>query len=159
MNHNSNTYLEINFNNDQDYDNLRNILENNFSDLNLKTRKKLLIIATELIQNNIIHNNSKPCFIKIIKKTDHLILEITQETDKDKLGTITDKISSINNWSTKKLKEIYRKNITDSLDKRVGNGLILCRIKSENLIEIKSEELSNRKAFKLKILIKLNHYE
>jgi hypothetical protein len=118
-----------------------------------------LIIATELVQNNIIHNNSNPCVLKIYENYDDIILEITQEINKTQLEIILNKISCINNYSDETLKDIYKKNIVNSSEKRVGNGLILCRIKSGNIIEIKSEESSDKKVFNLQILIKLKHYE
>lgn len=159
MTNNSAPYIEIHFNNNQDYDNLRKILESNFLQFTIKTRKKLLIIATELVQNNIIHNNSNPCVLKIYENYENIILEITQEVNKIKLEKILNKISCINNYSDETLKDIYKKNIVNSSEKRVGNGLILSRIKSGNKIEIKSEESSDKKVFNLQILIKLKHYE
>lgn len=148
--------IDINlcFNNEHDYDSFRSIIEKALTKTNIKNKKKVLIIATELIQNNIIHNESNPSVLKIFEAQNSLHLEISQNVDKYKLSKITNLINSINNLSIDLLKDTYKKNIISADNNQVGNGLILCRLKSGNKIGTTVKQNLNNKDFNIQIAIK-----
>ncbi|HOZ31098.1 MAG TPA: DUF6272 family protein [Bacteroidales bacterium] len=151
--------IEIVLNKRDDFDNFRYKLEIAFSQICNKTKKKLLIIATELIQNNIIHNNSNPCKLKIFNKDRFLILEMAQTTDKNKIEIIKKIINSINCLDENSLKEKYRNNIINCQGNNVGNGLILCRLKSENPIMLSFKRCTDADRYQLRITIKITNYD
>jgi len=143
----------------KDYENFSYDLKNQLSCLNPVIRKKIIIIATELIQNNIIHNNSKPCVLSINVQKNYVYFEINQLTEADKLKKIRETLASINELSETSLKDIYKNNISNFNKKNVGNGLILCRLKSGNKIGLLSEKTDNENIYSFTLAIKLKHYD
>jgi hypothetical protein len=139
-----------------DYQNFRYSLEKSLSTLSLPERKKLLICATELIQNNYIHNNASELKISIYRNPLQTIIESTQFLIKDDCEKIKEHLLLINNTEIPILQQQKTENIKKSSEKlegSPGNGLILCRLKSGNTIDFKI--ISEKKdVFQTVIIIK-----
>lgn len=109
-------------------------IERTLTKLKNKTiAKRIVLCSIELIQNNIIHNN-KSSEILISETENTIILKLSQSIFVNDAQKILKIINSINQLSTDELKTIYKKNLAGDT-KTTGNGLISCRIKSENIIE------------------------
>jgi hypothetical protein len=123
-----------------DYQNFRYSLEKSLSTLSIAERKKLLICATELIQNNYIHNNANDLKISIYQNSQQTIIESTQFLIEDDVEKIKKRLQLINKTEIQILKKQKIENIQKSLDKlesSPGNGLIVCRITSGNTIDFR----------------------
>lgn len=101
--------------------------------INKTIAKRIVLCSIELIQNNIIHNN-KSSEILISETENTINLKLSQTIFIDDAQKILKIINSINKLNTDELKNIYRTNLAGD-KKTTGNGLISCRIKSDNIIE------------------------
>ncbi|MBN2776355.1 MAG: hypothetical protein JXR36_01855 [Bacteroidales bacterium] len=122
-------------NTDTNIDVLIETIEKTLHKFNNKTiTKRILACSIELIQNNIIHNKNKPSEIIISETEDTIDLKISQSILFYDAQNILKIINSINQNNIEALKIIYRQNLSGE-EKTTGNGLIICRIKSENKIK------------------------
>lgn len=117
-------------------------------------RKKILICSTEIIQNNIIHNeninNNSYFSINFQRINQKFLSTYTHLLSKKSAITILEKIDFINSKTIEELQTIYQLNlINPSLNNSVGNGLITCKLKSKNNIihteisEIEEQNINN----------------
>lgn len=147
--------LSLNLNNKEDYSDFNIILQEKLMALGIRNLKKILISAVELIQNNLIHNDNLKLELKIYRDNNYIFVETQQYLIPEICTQVINKISKINTQSISELKEIYQQNIknTDNISQNAGNGFIICKLKSENNIDIKVIDENNRK----KLLIKLKY--
>lgn len=129
--------LNYEFNLPDDYHNFNLIIESALKEHNIVSAKKILICSTELIQNNIIHNNLSPSKIEISTNYDTTIIEYSQIAVAENYFKINSLIDTINNISILSIKEKIRNNIIkENRESSCGNGLMICRYKSGNNINV-----------------------
>lgn len=129
--------LNYEFNLPDDYHNFNLIIESALKEHNIVSAKKILICSTELIQNNIIHNNLSPSKIEISTNYDTTIIEYSQIAVAENYFKIKSLIDTINNISILSIKEKIRNNIIkENRESSCGNGLMICRYKSGNNINV-----------------------
>ncbi len=131
--------LKISLDSEDDYLNFRFVAEKALVELDFRLKKKLLICLTELIQNNIIHNQSSTCQIEVYSSDNQIFIKSKQRLSFENIKNIENKLSLINRMSIPDLEALKRINIIKAVEEnRVspGNGLIICRIKSENKIDL-----------------------
>ena len=122
------------------------------SHINIKLRKRLISCSIELIQNNFIHNQSELTLL-IIDKGNYYTIEITQMIDTLQYKNLKEHLDTINKMSQDELKEKHKNNLISNTLNSTGNGLIFCRLKSENMINLSFVNDMN------KIALKFNKYE
>lgn len=140
MNNIETNIINLDFDYFKNKDNFNTILENKLENFKKNLKKKILICATELIQNNFIHNDFKNISLEIKKRETSYILIVEQIVENEKSLKILQKIVEINKKNIDELKEIYKNNLQNSCLDNVGNGLIICKIKSKNNIETTKKE-------------------
>ena len=148
------------FKNQEDYIDFNLKIESGLKDLNKKQLKKILICSTELIQNNIIHNFSSPSIFEISKNNNSIIIEYSQIIDEVQFLKLDALINTINNIDLISIKDKIKNNITNNLKNvSCGNGLMTCRLKSENTINVQlinKVYSENETYYNFKIQLKLN---
>ena len=162
MNSNSEILLKINFDGEKCYhtfpielSKLR-LLENKNLEKNIK------IIASELIQNNFIHNHYKKSLLKIEKTSNSIMIDFVFDMDITECKRLGEKIEIINNYSDDELTIIKKNNlISKNLDEnrpKTGNGLIICKLKTKNKIDFfyKTDNLVQKIA-NCKITLKIDN--
>ena len=141
----------INNNADANISNIIDTIEQTIHKLDNKTiTKKIMSCSIELIQNNAIHNKNNPSEIIIIETENTIDLKVSQSLLDDDAQKILRIIKSINKKNIEELKHLYRQNLIGDQEK-TGNGLISCRLKSENIIEF-----SNANSNLYEITLKFN---
>jgi hypothetical protein len=127
----------------------------------LTSGKKIVICSTELIQNNIIHNNSSPSIIEISTNYNSTIIEYSQTVNEEQFLKINSLINTINNKDLITIKDLIKTNImNDSKNSSCGNGLMICRLKSENIINVQlinKVSSGNETYYYFKIQLKINN--
>ena len=128
-------------------DNFHIIIEDllkNQSYLDKKMQKNILICLIELIQNIFKHNilfkdnifNQIDIECKLVKNKP--IVKISQIINQEQLLNLTNIINKINNISLEEIKGKYIKNLENNDSENLGNGLLLCKLKSQNNIDFNS---------------------
>ena len=132
------TILSLHFSAGSDCENIVETLESQLQEIDKPLRKRIISCAIELLQNNSIHNNSNGIDISVTE-SDHCIkLNTARKLDEKSAIFLNGKIQGINNISADNLKELFKKNLSaENLTQGTGNGLILCRLKSDTDIETK----------------------
>ena len=100
----------------------------------LGLKKKIISCSIELIQNNLKHNAESANFI-ISEHEKHYLIKIKESVKNELYLKLLSKINTINSKSVDSIKEQYQTNLTKD-NQNTGNGLIFCRLKSENTISI-----------------------
>ena len=124
-------------------DNYHIIIEDllkNQSYFDKKMKKNILICVIELIQNIFKHNilfknnifNHIDIECNLLKNK--VIVKISQIINQEQLLKLIDIINGINNISLEEIKGQYIKNLENNDSEHVGNGLLLCKLKSQNQI-------------------------
>ncbi|MBR4584960.1 MAG: hypothetical protein IKO34_14275 [Bacteroidales bacterium] len=113
-------------------------MENKLQEIDKPLRKRIISCAIELLQNNTIHNHGNGIDISVTEMNDCIKLKTARELDIKSINFLNYKIQEINNISIDNLKELFKKNLSaENLEQGTGNGLILCRLKSDSDIETK----------------------
>ena len=121
-----------------DCENIVETLESKLQEIDKTLRKRIISCAIELLQNNTIHNKGNGIDISVIESDGRIKLKTARKLDRECGKFLIDKIQEINNISTDNLKELFKKNLSsENLEQGTGNGLILCRLKSDTDIETK----------------------
>lgn len=121
-----------------DYENIVETLDSQLQKIDKTLRKRIISCAIELLQNNTIHNKGNGIDISIIENDVCIKLNTARKLDEKSANFINNKIQDINNISADNLKELFKKNLSaENLTQGTGNGLILCRLKSDTAIETK----------------------
>ena len=121
-----------------DYENIVETLDSQLQKIDKTLRKRIISCAIELLQNNTIHNKGNGIVISIIENDVCIKLNTARKLDEKSANFINNKIQDINNISADNLKELFKKNLSaENLTQGTGNGLILCRLKSDTAIETK----------------------
>lgn len=134
--------IDRTFRSAEDYENIIAILDPAISLVPSPLKKKVLICCTELIQNNHIHNPENEISLLIFTVSNLLKVEATQIVPENVLNSISEKIKKLNALSIEDLTLLYRKNLTSTEtislggQKTTGNGLITCRLKSQNPLKL-----------------------
>ena len=135
---NTKTILSLHFSAGSDCENIVETLENKLQEIDKPLRKRIISCAIELLQNNSIHNNSNGIDISVTEINGCVKLNTTRKLNEKSAKFLNNKIREINNISTDNLKVLFKKNISaENLEQGTGNGLILCRLKSDTAIETK----------------------
>ncbi|MBO4875910.1 MAG: hypothetical protein J5542_11460 [Bacteroidales bacterium] len=113
-------------------------MESQLQEIDKPLRKRIISCAIELLQNNSIHNNSNEIDISVTETDANIKLNTARKLDEKCAKFLNNKIQEINNISIGNLKELFKKNLSaENLTQGTGNGLILCRLKSDTAIETK----------------------
>lgn len=132
------TILSLHISAESDCENIVETLENKLQEIDKPLRKRIISCAIELLQNNTIHNKGNGIEISVTESDDCVKLNTARKLDEKSTKFLNDKIQEINNISIDNLKELFKKNLSaENLEQGTGNGLILCRLKSESDIETK----------------------
>lgn len=132
------TILSLHISAGNDCENIVETLENKLQEIDKPLRKRIISCAIELLQNNSIHNHGNGIDISVIESNDCIKLKTARKLDEISANYLNNKIQEINNIDTNNLKELFKKNLSyENLEQGTGNGLILCRLKSDSDIETK----------------------
>ena len=132
------TILSLHFSAGSDCENIVETLENKLQEIDKPLRKRIISCAIELLQNNTIHNKGNGIEISVTESDDFVKLNTARKLDEKSANFLNNKIQEINNISINNLKELFKKNLSaENLEQGTGNGLILCRLKSDSDIETK----------------------
>ena len=132
------TILSLHFSAGSDCENIVETLESKLQEIDKPLRKRIISCAIELLQNNTIHNKGNGIDISVIESDGCIKLKTARELDEISANYLNNKIQEINNISIGNLKELFKKNLSaENLTQGTGNGLILCRLKSDSDIETK----------------------
>ena len=113
-------------------------MENKLQEIDKPLRKRIISCAIELLQNNTIHNHGNGIDISVTESDNCIRLNTARKLDEKSANFLNNKIHEINNISIDNLKELFKKNLSaENLIQGTGNGLILCRLKSDSDIETK----------------------
>lgn len=130
------TILSLNFPAGGDYENIVENMDNKLNGIDKPLRKRIISCAIELLQNNTIHNNGNEIHISVIESNDFIKLRTSRKLDGTNSLCLNYKIKEINNISIDDLKKTFKQNISnENMEQGTGNGLILCRLKSDSDIE------------------------
>ncbi len=133
---NTKTILSLHISAESDCENIVETLESKLQKIDKPLRKRIISCAIELLQNNSIHNKSNGIDISVIESNDCIELKTARKLDEISANYLNNKIQEINNIDTNNLKELFKKNLSsENLEQGTGNGLILCRLKSDSDIE------------------------
>ncbi|MBO4614060.1 MAG: hypothetical protein J5709_02975 [Bacteroidales bacterium] len=115
-------------------------IESQLAEIEKPLRKRIISCAIELIQNNIIHNSRNEIVVKAYESDNQITLNTYRKLNDSNAIFLQDKILDINNKSIFQLKELFKKNLNnESATQGTGNGLILCRLKSDSEIYTNSD--------------------
>lgn len=129
-------------------ENFVEILNNSLQNEIVQLKKRIVSCAIELIQNTLIHNTEESIFTIIEKQGTRIILSTHQQITHNAALNIIEQINIINGKNSEGLKSTYRYNLENSNGKQnTGNGLIVCRMKSDR--DISSEYIENQLYIKL----------
>jgi hypothetical protein len=143
--------VELDFGGKDDYIDFHIKIEEKIKNLPLPLRKRIIACSTELIQNNFIHNNNMPMNFQIAATSKNILIRCLYHQANKKLIQLTDIIENINSFSFLKLKELYLNNLTSNTNgDTTGNGLIICKLKSKNNINIFIDKHENNFLLELK---------
>ncbi len=132
------TILSLHISAGSDCENIVETLESKLQEIDKPLRKRIISCAIELLQNNTIHNQGNGIDISVAEMNDKIKLNTARKLDLKSVKLLNNKIQEINNISTCNLKELFKKNLSaENLTQGTGNGLILCRLKSDTDIETK----------------------
>ncbi len=132
------TILSLHFSAGSDSENIVEDLESQLQEIDKPLRKRIISCAIELLQNNTIHNHGNGIDISVAESDNRIKLDTARKLDEKSAKFINNKIQEINNISIDNLKELFKKNLSvENLEQGTGNGLILCRLKSDSDIETK----------------------
>ena len=130
------TILSLHISAGSDCENIVETLESIPQEIDKPLRKRIISCAIELLQNNFIHNHGNGIDISVIESDGCIKLKTARKLDKISVNYLNNKIQEINNIDTNNLKELFKKNLSsENLEQGTGNGLILCRLKSDSDIE------------------------
>ena len=123
---------------ESDCENIVETLESQLQEIDKPLLKRIISCAIELLQNNTIHNKGNGIDISVTETDANIKLNTARKLDKISANYLNNKIQEINNIGTNNLKELFKKNLSsENLEQGTGNGLILCRLKSDTAIETK----------------------
>ncbi len=132
------TILSLHISAGSDCENIVETLESKLQEIDKPLRKRIISCAIELLQNNTIHNKGNGIDFSVIESDGCIKLKTARELDEISANYLNNKIQEINNIGTNNLKELFKKNLSsENLEQGTGNGLILCRLKSDSDIETK----------------------
>ncbi len=132
------TILSLHFSAGSDCENIVETLENKLQEIDKPLRKRIISCAIEFLQNNTIHNKGNGIEISVTESDDCVKLNTARKLDAKSANLLNNKIQEINNISIDNLKDLFKKNLSaENLSQGTGNGLILCRLKSDSDIETK----------------------
>ena len=132
------TILSLHISAESDCENIVETLDSQLQEIDKPLRKRIISCAIELLQNNTIHNQGNGIDISVTETNDCIKLNTTRKLDLKSANFLNNKIQEINNISTDNLKKLFKKNLSaENLEQGTGNGLILCRLKSNTDIETK----------------------
>lgn len=115
-------------------------IESQLAETGKPLRKRIVSCAIELIQNNIIHNSGNEIVVNAYESDNQITLNTYRKLSDASTSILQNKILDINNKSTFQLKELFKHNINnESTIQGTGNGLILCRLKSDSEIYTNSD--------------------
>lgn len=135
---NAKTILSLHFSAGSDCENIVETLESQLQKIDKPLRKRIISCAIELLQNNTIHNKGNIIDISVSETDNCIRLNTARKLDEKSANFLNNKIQEINNIDTNNLKELFKKNLSsENLEQGTGNGLILCRLKSDSDIETK----------------------
>lgn len=135
---NTKTILSLYISSESDCENIVETLESKLQEIDKPLRKKIISCAIELLQNNTIHNHGNGIDISVTEMNGCIKLNTARKLDEKSVNFLNNKIQEINNISIDNLKELFKKNLSaENLEQGTGNGLILCRLKSDSDIETK----------------------
>ena len=135
---NTKTILSLHISAGSECENIVETLESKLQEIDKPLRKRIISCAIELLQNNTIHNKGNGIDISVIETNDCIKLKTAWKLDEISTNYLNNKIQEINNISRVNLKELFKKNLSsENLGQGTGNGLILCRLKSDSDIETK----------------------
>lgn len=110
-------------------------IESQLAEIEKPLRKRIVSCAIELIQNNIIHNSGNEIVVKAYESDNYITLNTYRKLNDSNAKTLSNKIIDTNENSIIKLKELFKYNLNNgSATQGTGNGLILCRLKSDSEI-------------------------
>lgn len=121
-------------------ENMIETIESQLAEIEKPLRKRIVSCTIELIQNNIIHNNGTEIVVKAYESNDQITLNTYRKLNDSNALILRNKILDINNKSIIQLKELFKQNLNnESATQGTGNGLILCRLKSDSDIYTNSD--------------------
>ena len=132
------TILSLHISSGSDCENIVETLESKLQEIDKPLRKRIISCAIELLQNNSIHNKGNGIDISVIESNGCIKLKTARKLDEISANYLNNKIQEISNISIVNIKVLFKKNLSsENLEQGTGNGLILCRLKSDSDIETK----------------------
>ena len=121
-------------------ENMIETIESQLAEIEKPLRKRIVSCAIELIQNNIIHNSGNEIVVKAYESDNQITLNTYRKLSDANAIILQNKILDINNKDIFQLKELFKQNLNnESATQGTGNGLILCRLKSDSEIYTNSD--------------------
>ena len=121
-------------------ENMIETIESQLAEIEKPLRKRIVSCAIELIQNNIIHNSRNEIVVKAYESDSQITLNTYRKLNDSNAILLQDKILDINNKIIFQLKELFKQNLNNEISTQgTGNGLILCRLKSDSEIYTNSD--------------------
>ena len=115
-------------------------IERQLAEIEKPLRKRIVSCAIELIQNNIIHNSGNEIVVKAHESDNQITLNTYRKLNGLNATILQNKILDINTKSAFQLKDLFKQNLNnESATQGTGNGLILCRLKSDSEIYTNSD--------------------
>ena len=128
--------LELCVSDKENNDNFADIIDKSLSQASKAIRKRIVSCAIELIQNNLIYNNKGEIIIEVFESEESYFLNTSRKIDYEVAKILKNKISAINSTEREQLKKMFLENLDKNTSGSTGNGLILCRLKSDDIINV-----------------------
>lgn len=126
--------LELCVSDKENNDDFADIIDKSLNQASKAIRKRIVSCAIELIQNNLIYNNKGEIIIEVFESEESYFLNTARKIDYEGAKILKNKISAINSTEREQLKKIFLENLDKNTSGSTGNGLILCRLKSDDEI-------------------------
>jgi hypothetical protein len=125
-------------NNIKNYNELINNIEKKIENSTKKIKKNLIICLIELLQNGLNYSNDSNVKIIIEKHNKAFAIIIKNNAITPKINDLNIYFEYLKGKDLSMLKELYLNNLTKTIssDKKIGNGLILCMIKTNKQISL-----------------------
>lgn len=129
------TILSLCVSESKNRENFTDIIDESLSQLDKTIRRRIVSCAIELIQNNLKYNTSEDIIVELTEEDGTYLLNTSRNLDQETCNMLIEKIEEINSTEHETLKRRFLSNLDkDDTASSTGNGLILCRLKSDDVI-------------------------
>lgn len=114
-----------------DYNHFIKLVEDSLYFIAKSKKKKIVTCLIELAQNVFSHNLNQIADVVIVRD-DKINLQVSNQTSETKAKQLKEIFNKLLSMNKLELKELYYNNLTSkSKYKKVGNGLLICLLKSD----------------------------